>query len=257
MISQKHKNFIISLAARIVSRDDGVGKVLNPFPRTQPEWNKCLGSISGWVDIGVDDNLADILREFNIGEVIPRLESDKTIFKNTYCNQLISKCLGLTKKDRRYRAILNYNSFKKLLKIIENYHKDKRFIDDVKETYASVVPRVFWVNLEIPEEIKLYLESNNIGEIINKEGETDIIKNGYDMERTIINWDDDNTQMKYDEKIEYEDTPFRFIVNNQTLLKLINYACLLKEVKPDQSLYEIMSQEEDEDISKLLSNLSL
>jgi hypothetical protein len=229
----------------------------------------------GWVDIGIEDDTATMFNELQIGEVIPRLPPNMDIFKNTFSTRIIGKLLGITRPNRKYRVIMNFYSFSRLIKIILNCRSNDfqtKFNKDLKETFTDIIPRRFWLNVLVTEDVANYLRANEIGEVIVKDGGGKFfdIKELTSSHEQIC-WDaeaEDDTKedtkmedctldMMQNLKLEEVSTSFRLIFDNKTFLKLINYGCKLKgNTSNEVNVYELMSSKND-DFTNIFSKLQI
>ena len=169
----KHLMFIREITRQLCHPKTGLPKDLSPPPATLGDWKKCLDSLYGWVNIGIEQNMAEMFHELNIGEVIPSTPPNMDIYNFGFAPNEIGKLLGMEKKDKDYRAIINYYSFSRMVGILMNSQcKDYciKFNESLKSVFTDANPKTFWINILVDEITANYLKSNKIGEVIVKEG---------------------------------------------------------------------------------------
>lgn len=187
--SDMHTNFVKEILRQLCHPVTGITKNLSPSPVTIDDWNKCLSSVYGWVNVGIDEKTANIFHELKIGEVIPSNSADMNIYTYGFATSEIARLLGLErKKEKNYRAILNYYSFLKLINMLLNCRETEyqiKFNNSLKLIFNDINPKTFWLNILVTEQISDYLQANEIGEVIVKEGTNDnthIIKSQQTLE---------------------------------------------------------------------------
>ena len=171
-----HTNFVKEILRQLCHPITGVTKNLSPAPVTIDDWNKCLSSLYGWINVGIDEKTANIFHELKIGEVIPSNPADMNIYTYGFATSELSRLLGLKRKKKEFRAILNYYSFLKLINILLNCQETEyqiKFNNSLKLIFKDINPRTFWLNILVTEQTAGYLQSNDIGEVIVKEGTDD------------------------------------------------------------------------------------
>lgn len=239
------KKFINEITRQLCDPKNGLPPKFDPPPKTLDDWVKCLNYSTGWVNIGLDDAMVPYFRKLDIGEVISSEPFNMSIYKYGFVSNEIYRFLKIDNLDNNYRVIMNYWSFKKLLNIIINGKSNeykRMFKDSLNKSFNNINKNTFWVNLLINDITSNYLFKNNVGEVIikevdskhylkskNKESvkwddnkmDTDV-ENTYDIENPKIISDED-----FDIELQDEEPFNRLVMNNKTLLKLIQYACKL------------------------------
>jgi hypothetical protein len=164
--------FVKEILRQLCHPVTGITKKLSPSPVTLDDWNKCLLSVYGWVNVEINEKTANILHELKIGEVIPSSSANMNIYTYGFATVEIEKILVLEgKKD--YRAILNYYSFSRLINILLNAREieyKNKFNNSLNLIFNNINPKTFWINILVTEKTADYLKANEIGEIIVKEG---------------------------------------------------------------------------------------
>lgn len=239
------KKFINEITRQLCDPKNGLPPKFDPPPKTLGDWVKCLNYSMGWVNIGLDSAMVPYFRKLEIGEIISSEPFNMSIYKNGFASNEIYKFLKLDSLDCNYNVIMNYKSFKKFLSVITNEKSNeykRMFIESLNKIFKKTDPYTFWIKLPINDITANYLFKNNLGEVIvksvdskyylksknnesvkwdNDKMDTDI-ENTYDVENPKTNSDED-----FDIKLQ-DDEPFnRLVMNNKTLLKLIQYACKL------------------------------
>ena len=292
---------------------NGLSKSFFPPPILIGDWKKCLDSTYGWVNIGIEQNIASVLYELKIGEVIPDNSANMDIYTFGFSTVEIGKLLNFGESEKNYKVIINYYSFLRLIDILRN-GQDKeyclKFNTSLNTIFKDINPSTFWLNFIISEETAQYLKNNNIGEVIVKEGsrkdnamlkskfekkEPAIWKNIYnDIDEEVDRYseefenneddEDDENNETYSDKYEQNDVsdnekkedfndktennmeddikrynepdaPYRLIMNNVTLLKLILYSCTISNnINDNTNVYELMGGD-DGDFTSLFGNL--
>ena len=95
------------------------------------------------------------------------------IYTYGFATTEIGKLLNFGESEKKYKVIINYYSFLRLIDILLN-SQDKeyylKFNTSLNTIFKDINPSTFWLNFIISEEIAEYLKINNIGEVIVKEG---------------------------------------------------------------------------------------
>lgn len=299
----QHKLFMREITRQLCHHTTGLPKDLSPLPVTLGDWKKCLNSLYGWVNIGIEQNVAEMFHELNIGEVIPSTPPSIDIYNYGFAPNEIGRHLGMgkdnneDKEDKDYRAIINYYSFSRLITFMmksKNQEYCIKFNESLKNVFTDVNPKTFWLNILITESVTEYLKENKIGEVIVKEGssgESAMLESSIKAMKEPAVWDMEGVDEEEDEEpevkkqntvyppnyhtddLEYIDdlediedfselkvsdesekkveeadpTPFRLVMNNATLLNLINYSCHLNgNTHDDTNVFQLMGGEDDE-----------
>ena len=279
-MDSKITKFINEITRQICDPKTGIPCKFNPKPKTLNDWVNCLNYSIGWVNIGLEDKMVPYLLQLKIGEVISSEPFNICVYKCGFANKEICNFLKLDSGNCNYRVIMNYSSFSKLLNIIKQNKSNeyKRIFDEsLKKTFSNVNSKTFWVSLLINDIIANYLFKNNLGEVITKEVdskcflksnknesvswdknemETDI-ENTYDInnnvekkylendiENQIISSSSDMKEVIDDSEKEnnFEEEPlYRLVMNNKSLLYLIEYACRLNNnTDKNVNVYELL-----------------
>ena len=128
--------FIREILRQLCHPIKGISKNMTPTPITMYDWNRCLSSLYGWVNIEINEKMATNLHQIKIGQVIPDGPANMDIYISSFATSEIGKLLGFNvcnfptieleklleseKKGKNYRAIMNYSSFSKLISILLN-----------------------------------------------------------------------------------------------------------------------------------------
>ena len=313
-IHNNHISFIRETVRQICHPVNGLSKSFFPPPVLIGDWKKCLDALYGWVNIGIEQNIASIFHELKIGEVVPSNQANMDIYTFGFSTSEIGKLLNFGESEKNYKVIINYYSFLRLIGILMNGQDEEyclKFNTSLNTIFKDINPSTFWLNFIISEETAQYLKINNIGEVIVKEGsrkdnamlkskfekkEPALWKNinneiedridnvdGYDEEVEVDEYDEEVDEYdeseevdEYDENKEYvkdkteintDDikrynepiAPYRLVMNNFTLLKLILYACSISNninniINDNTNVYELMGGD-DGDFASLFGNL--
>lgn len=273
-------NFIREITRQICHPKTGLPKDFKPPPVTIQDWKRCLSSLYGWVNLGIQLNMASLFHELEIGEVIPAINPNMDIYNNSFATNEIQRLLKTDSYIKDYRAVINYHSFVKINKILTNVQTEeyrKQYNKSLQDMFPDINPDNFWLNILVPLGTAKYLDANDIGETIVKEGSSgEMIETD---ENNLVQWeleeksDGDNfeeddfneenlsdfsniTITKQIEK-EKEESPYRLVMNNSTLLKLISHACEISNVQDENSsLFEAMGGQ-DEEFASLFGNLQI
>jgi hypothetical protein len=150
--------------------------------------------MQGWINAGIEDDIADIMGPFGLGEVVAAVNPDLTVYSNRFAAHTIFERIGGLQPNKTYRLILNYDSFIKMAKKVQGMISKQHvaaFNQDMDSWIKTMAPRVFWVNLLVPEKVANHFQELNIGEVITAEGKStffDLYKNPPDSE--LIKWED-------------------------------------------------------------------
>lgn len=275
---------------------EGLPKNLDPPPTTLGEWKQCLNCLYGWVNVGIQKNVANLFNSLKIGEVIPSNFPSMDIYKNGFATSEICKLLHIVSSNKTHCAIINYYSFLKMVNILMD-SRDKEwclnFNSSLKDTFTNLNPDSFWLNISVSSAIAEYLRLNEIGEVVVKEGSLgenttlesynrnalpttwskDELNNNEentedDMESNIDEshfiMDDTNDEESNDSEENIEDTnhtrvetPYRLVMNNNTLLSLLTYACQINgNIQNDVNIFQFMGGEDD-DFTNLFGKLEI
>jgi hypothetical protein len=209
---EKHNDIIKEILRQLCHPITGITKNLSPAPLSIDDWNKCLPCVYGWINIGIDEKTANIFHELKIGEVIPSSPANLNIYTYGFATYEIAKILQLEQPNKDYRAILNYYSFFKLINIILNPQDNAyqiNFKNSLKLIFNDIDPKTFWLNILVTEQIAGYLKSNEIGEVIVKEGIDDnntVIQKNNNLPTVWENINNSENKLnKLDEKDEIEE----------------------------------------------------
>ena len=297
--SNENLLFIREITRQLCDPKSGLPKDLIPQPCTLGEWKKCLNCVYGWVNIGIQENLAEIFHSLKIGEVIPSISPNMDIYNYGFVTSEIGKLLDVNAKNKNYRAIINYYSFERMVEVLRK-SQDKEYCDKINESIVSIFtdlhPNTFWLNILVTKPIADYLKLNKIGEVIVKEGssgESSTLENE-EINSTPAEWSmgdsDEEFLEDYDEKYNNEveenfnkeelekkldknvgeikeetkinientsSTPFRLVMNNNTLLYLLIYACEINGNLDDNiNIFQLMGGEDD-DFTNLFGKLEI
>ena len=180
------KRYIIQIARQFVHPENGIGKGYTYKPTVIKDWFNMLNEKNtvGWVNAGIEEELGEILAKLNIGEILPNTNPDLTIYKYSFFTQTILSKLRPQNENGHceeitHRIIMNYNSFIKLIKAVENDilpYEREHYMEDFMKWNKKIVPRIFWVHFVIPESTAIILKKNNIGEVITKYGSSNFFK---------------------------------------------------------------------------------
>lgn len=309
---QNHENllFIREITRQLCHPTKGLPKDLDPSPVTLGEWKQCLDCLYGWVNIGIQKNMAEMFHSLKIGEVIPSNSPNMAIYKSGFSTSEIGKLLNFNAKDKNYRAIINYYSFLRMINILMNTQNREYCINlnkSIKLIFTDLNPNTFWLNILVTSSTADYLRLNEIGEVIVKEGSSGesstletTVKNDEpaiwsmneskedkeDIEYEEASEDEEYEEDKeFEEDVEDEETddvedklsqfskmkvseamsetkseeepenilentvekPFRLVMNNTTLMRLLTYACQINgNIKNDVNIFQLMGGEDDE-----------
>lgn len=184
----------------------GLPKDLVPPPRTLEEWQRCLQGMQGWINAGVEDDIADVMRPFGLGEVVAAVNPDLTIYSNRFAAHKIFECLGGNVDEKPYRLIMNYDSFIKMASRIHTLIKKNEvmgFNADMSAWIKDLVPRVFWVNYRVPEKVANHMRELCIGEVITAEGKSDFLDlHLKEPDNDKITWDECGDYVTEEDKVE-------------------------------------------------------
>ena len=322
VMSNNNISFIRETVRQICHPINGLSKNFVQPPVLLKDWNKCLDSLYGWVNIGIEQNVANVFHELKIGEVIPSKAANMDIYTYGFATTEIGKLLNFGESEKKYKVIINYYSFLRLIDILLN-SQDKeyylKFNTSLNTIFKDINPSTFWLNFIISEEIAEYLKINNIGEVIVKEGskkDTVNVKSKLEKKKSIWKTIESDIESNIENKLDisddydeyndnegddidiiddiYEDSdteknntyldksksylsdienkteittddyteiynepisPYRLVMNNFTLLTLINYACSISNNTNDNTnIYELMGGDDDE-FTSLFGNL--
>ena len=273
--------YIKEIIRQFCHPETGLCKNIENNPRTIVEWNTFLNGVYGWVNIGIDEKIANIFQEIKIGEVIPSNPANMNMNVEEFATFEIKRILDFNNPEKNYRLVMNYYSFLRLVQIMLNSKEPEYCIKlntSLKRTFTDINPKTFWLNMLVTEEIANYLKSNEIGEVIVKEGVDNdtFLKNPENSILHTINDNEPLLQLTYDSKEpleedlyapietidntmddDYTEKPFRLVLNNSTLLKLINNVCYVLNIKNENlDLFQLMGGHSDE-FSGLFEKLQL
>jgi len=289
---QKHIIFIREITRQLCHPKTGLPKDLYPQPVTLGDWNKCLKSLYGWVNVGIEKNVAEVFHELQIGEVIPSTSPNMDIYNYGFATSEIGRILNTKSNDKSYRAIINYYSFSRLIEILMNSQSNDycvKFNNSLRNIFTDVKPDTFWLNILVPPDTAEYLKLNEIGEVIVKEGSgenaklesknsisepaiwkindkedeedidesyslnekqseehKDVFSEIKDFSEIKVTNESNNLNENTDND-EHEQTQYRLVMNNSTLLNLLIYACNLNgSATSDVNIFKYMGGEDDE-----------
>jgi hypothetical protein len=197
-----HNVFVLETVRQLCHPVTGL-KCFSPLPVSLGDWKKCLTSIYGWVNIGIEKNIADTFYELNIGEVCPSTEANMDIYTDGFATTEIRKLLNLSESEKNYKVILNYYSFSKLVGMLVNNTNEEyclKMNTSLNTIFKDTNPLTFWLNVVISEQTARYLKLNDIGEIIVKEGST------HDTARLNSDFENKEKVLWKTEYIEIEDS---------------------------------------------------
>lgn len=249
----RQKRCLHEVTQQIVHPTTGLAKYLSPQPVTLQQWCNFLYSLCGWVNVGIDDDIAEIMRPFGIGVVVAAVNPDLSIYSNRLAARLICKALQMENKEKEWKLILNYDSFIKLAKQVRSMiscSKIESFDQDMNMWLKTLTDRIFWLNIPIPDKVANHIRQLNIGEIITAGGESSFMDiNNIRPPEDNIKWFDEDIPIDESEKKEldlkresiqkmeveeeYDDrefykikknSSFRLIMNQQSLWVLITIA---------------------------------
>ena len=78
--NRDHKTFIREIVRQLVHPVTGLPKNLSPKPIVLNDWIKCLGFLDSWVNLGISEDMAKVLCNLKIGEVVPATEPNMYIY---------------------------------------------------------------------------------------------------------------------------------------------------------------------------------
>jgi len=206
---QKRLLFIREITRQLCHPETGLPKDLSPPPVTLGDWYKCLKAVYGWVNVGIESNVAGMFHELQIGEVIPATSPNMDIYNYGFATSEIGRLLGTKSDNKMFRAIINYYSFSRIVEILMNSQSKEyrvKFNDSLKSIFTDVKPDTFWLNILISPDKAEYLRLNEIGEVIVKEGtcENARLESKQRMAKPAVwNMDEDD---EYDENEEKQDS---------------------------------------------------
>lgn len=254
-MSNKHNSFIKEIVRQISHPINGLTKSLSPSPVSLNDWKKCLSFLYGWVNIGINDNMANAFRELRIGEVVPTTSPNMYIYNNEFASNEIGLFLGVN-EGNDYRVIINYHSFSKLISLLlSNKDADycNKFSKSMTEYYSDIKQEEFWMDLPICEKAADILKNNDMGEVIvNKKTNNDISywkesDSSTPTNPELLTNPGEIKKVEETKDMEIEDIePYRVIMNNETLLKLIEFASKNCN-KLSDNLFEQMGGEKEEE----------
>jgi hypothetical protein len=214
----KKTECIINIGKRIVDPFFGATGNVNIQPTIFSHWNELLSSVESWISMPVSDEEADILREINVGEVVPLVTQSLTLYENYIAPKLMYSYLTgyqtpTNKMEKPYRVIMNYNSFIKFANYLKNMipvEMIPEYDNDMVRWLKNICDRTFWFTVPVPVHIANELREKNIGEIVSIDGDSEL----------------------FDKKIKNVggDMLFRIFMNNRTILGYIIMALQAKGV---------------------------
>ena len=171
--SNENVLFIREITRQLCHPTEGLPKDLDPPPSTLGEWKRCLNCLYGWVNVGIQKNVAGLLHSLKIGEVIPFGSPSMDIYNYGFATSEISRLLNTKSNNKTHRAIINYYSFLRMVKILMNSQSKEyciKFSSSLKFIFTNLNPDDFWLNILVSKSTAEYLKLNEIGEIVVKEG---------------------------------------------------------------------------------------
>ena len=171
--SNENVLFIREITRQLCHPTEGLPKDLDPPPSTLDEWKRCLNCLYGWVNVGIQKNVAGLFHSLKIGEVIPSGSPSMDIYNYGFATSEISRLLNTKSNNKTHRAIINYYSFLRMVKILMNSQSKEyciKFSSSLKFIFTNLNPDDFWLNILVSKSTAEYLKLNEIGEIVVKEG---------------------------------------------------------------------------------------
>jgi hypothetical protein len=171
--SNENVLFIREITRQLCHPTEGLPKDLDPPPSTLGEWKRCLNCLYGWVNVGIQKNVAGLFHSLKIGEVIPSGSPNMDIYNYGFATSEISRLLNTKSNNKTHRAIINYYSFLRMVKILMNSQSKEyciKFSSSLKFIFTNLNPDDFWLNILVSKSTAEYLKLNEIGEIVVKEG---------------------------------------------------------------------------------------
>lgn len=262
---------VIQVARQFMHPTHGLEKEKDK-PSTLKVWFDILSDKhrAGWINAGIEEEMGIFIKDFGIGELVPNTNPNLSIYKRSFFTQTILSRLRPVnlegfREDTTHRVIMNYDSFMKFIKIIENellpYERDS-FIKEFTNWNKTIVPRIFWIHIPISNTIADIFVKNKIGEVIIKGG-TSTFFNFYpnDQEMSSDKQDEDEEEMikKHIKKREKVTTKFcndknffRIIMNEKSILRLLQRATTFKiGIPPDKMSPQIINQLLNQDAYEL------
>jgi hypothetical protein len=265
-----NKRFVNEIIRQICHPKTGISRHFYPKPSKLSEWIKCLNNTFGWVNIGINDKMETLFRKLNIGEVISTETFNMNLYKNGFATNEICKFLQLNSSETKYRSMMNYKSFTKLINIIltgKSNEYRRIFNESFNKIFTNIHPRIFWLNILINDVVANFLFKNKIGEVIVKDtdmesdSESSSVELNDNMDCSDYNFDIENPNTNdmdekiYNRKIDIEKDSenqldniyFRLVMNNKTLLNFIEYGCQINNIKDtNTNIFEAMGGNDDD-----------
>lgn len=128
-----------------------------------------------------------MIQPLGIGQVVASVNPDLSIYSNNLAPHFIHNVItgdksvernGVSAEPKNYRLIANYNSFVCLAQKVKDMIPKEvvpAFCKDMDRWTKEICPRVFWINVLIPERIATHLRHANIGEVITSGGNSDFM----------------------------------------------------------------------------------
>ena len=188
------RKIIREVTRQLTNPINGLPKNLDPPPKTLLEWGRCLESIDGWINLGITKKMSGVFIQLKIGEVVPECSSNLDFYTFGFATVEIHNFLQYrVRNEKKYILVLNYYSFCKLIKLmLSNKSKEYciSFHKSLKQIFQVCTESNFWLQVPITQEIKDFLQSLKIGEIILKNGKNQNATR-YNMGNTKVAWESD------------------------------------------------------------------
>lgn len=241
-------DIIKDVVRKITDPKEGLLSSLDSNPETLEEWLDFFNDNIGWINIYLKPS--EKLNKIQFGEIIPNNSPYIEIYDRRSPLHFLTKFI-IYKKEVHKRLILNFSSFKKLIRMLNI--TDKKIQYDVQEFFKKTNPDTFWLNLKISDEKQIELfKKNDIGIVIEAR-EKALLTN------MIKNLSSNNISFKsIEEKNVSNASQYVLVLNSDILVKLFLKAC--EDSGKDEyelNVYEYLSSDKKDNLADLFGKLSL
>lgn len=217
-----YNEYICELTRQLVHPQEGIEQ---PQLKTFRQWISFIQGRDAWVNAGIDEKTADVIRNLPFGQVITNTISDYSLFRFGNLGQTIQKKLYSSKKEAQYRIVLNYLSFDKLISFMGNEISH----DDYSAWKQTINPRVFWIHFLVSQDKINWLQRNNIGVIVSTQGDQSFFRRQ----------EDGNVLFNRKDGLYH-----RLLLNGRDLIHLFNMAYMIKNHqkidRQDEDFFELL-----------------
>lgn len=214
--------YICELTRQMVHPQDGIEQ---PQLKTFRQWIEFIQGRDAWVNAGIDEKTAAVMLSLPFGQVITNTISDYSLFRFGNLGKIIQNKLYSPKEEAKFRVVLNYFSFEKLIQLMNNEIPHAEY----SAWKQTIQPRVFWIHFLVSQNQINWLQRNNIGVIVTTEGDSSFFRRHEDGS-FLFNRQDGMYH--------------RLLLNGRDLIHLFNMAYLIKNPqkvdRQDENFFELL-----------------